>query len=318
MQNKEKRILLASPRGYCKGVERAIRLLEDAIDRESGTIHVRKEIVHNNALVEHFRSLGVVIVDEVDDVPEGGVVVFSAHGVAPSVRETAKLRNLAVIDATCPLVTKVHNEAIHLKDQSYTIILIGEAGHKEMIGVIGEAPENIRFIHSINDIDSLTGITCSRVAWLSQTTLNVDETEKIVERLKEKFPMIQGPPKSDICYATRNRQLAVRNIANECDLFIVIGSRTSSNTKRLAEVASESVTAKVVRIDEPEELVGMDFSLIHTIGVTSGVSVTNEQLMKTIAYLKEIGYACIEERVAANENNEDFYIEVGHGERFEG
>jgi len=302
----EKRILLASPRGFCMGVERAIKMLENATSQECGTIYARKDIVHNVALVEYFKSLGVVIVDEVDDVPEGCVVVFSAHGVAPPVRETAELRNLKVIDATCPLVTKVHNEAVRFKEQGYTIILIGEDGHKEMIGVIGEAPDNIRFIHGEKDIDSLTGIDDLRVAWLSQTTLNVDETLKIVERLREKYPLIQGPPKSDICYATRNRQMAVRNITNECDLFIVVGSKTSSNTKRLAEVASESKTTEVVRIDEPEELVGVDFSSIQTIGVSSGVSVTNEQLTRIIAHLQKIGYTNVEERVVINENNVAF------------
>jgi 4-hydroxy-3-methylbut-2-enyl diphosphate reductase len=299
----EKRILLASPRGFCMGVERAIKMLEDTISHESGTIYVRKEIVHNVALVEHFKALGVVIVDEVDDVPEGCIVVFSAHGVAPSVRENAKVRNLKVVDTTCPLVTKVHNEAIRFKEQGYTIILIGEAGHKEMIGVMGEAPDNIRFIQSEKDIDNLTGIDGSRVAWLSQTTLNVDETLKIVEKLRERYPLIQDPPKSDICYATRNRQLAVKNIANECDLFIVVGSKTSSNTKRLAEVASESETTKVIRIDEPEELIGVDFSSFQTVGVSSGVSVTNEQFMRVIVYLQKIGYTYVEERVAVNEND---------------
>lgn len=299
----EKRILLVSPRGFCMGVERAIKMLEDTISRESGTIYVRKEIVHNVALVEHFKSLGVVIVDEVDDVPEGGVVVFSAHGVAPSIRENAKARNLKVVDTTCPLVTKVHNEAIHFKERGYTIILIGVDGHKEVIGVMGEAPDNIRVIYSEKDVDNLTGIDGSRVAWLSQTTLNVDETMKIVERLREKYPLIQDPPKSDICYATRNRQLAVRNFANECDLFIVVGSATSSNTKRLAEVASESETTEVIQIDEPEDLICVNFSTIQTIGVSSGVSVTDKQLMRIIMYLKKMGYTHVEERVAVAENN---------------
>jgi 4-hydroxy-3-methylbut-2-enyl diphosphate reductase len=302
MRNVEKRLLLASPRGFCMGVERAIKMLEDTINRENGTIYVRKEIVHNDALVEHFKSLGVVIVDEVDDVPEGCVVVFSAHGVAPSVREKAKSRNLKVVDTTCPLVTKVHNEAIRFKEQDYTIILIGETGHKEMIGVIGEAPDNIRFINSEKDFDSLGGIDGTRVAWLSQTTLNVDDTQKIVEKLRGIFPLIQGPPKSDICYATRNRQLAVKNIASECNLFVVIGSPNSSNTKRLAEVATEAGANNVVQIDEPEELLNMDFSSIITIGVTCGVSVADEQWLRIIKYLKGLGYSNEEERIAVVEN----------------
>lgn len=286
----EKRYLLASKRGFCKGVESAIKMLEETIRQESGTIYVRKEIVHNEALVEHFKSLGVVIVDEVDDVPEGGVVVFSAHGVAPSVREAAKIRGLKVIDTTCPLVTKVHNEAIRFREQGYTIILIGVVGHKEVVGVTGEAPDNIHVVQSEKDVENLTGIDGSRVAWLSQTTLNVDETLKIVERLQKKYPFIQGPPRSDICAATKERQQAVRDIAKKCDLFIVVGSKTSSNTRRLAEVASESEKTKVVRIDEPDELIGVDFSSVQTIGITSGVSVAENQLMRVTTYIETMGY----------------------------
>jgi 4-hydroxy-3-methylbut-2-enyl diphosphate reductase len=284
------------------GVNQAIKMLEETISQESGTIYVRKEIVHNVALVEHFKSLGAVIVDEVDDVPEGCAVVFSAHGVSPSVREKANDRNLKVIDTTCPLVTKVHNEAIRFAEQGYAIILIGETGHKEVTGVMGEAPDNIRFIHDEKDIDGLAGINSSKVAWLSQTTLNVDETQKIVKHLREKFPLIQGPPKSDICYATRNRQLAVRNIASECDLFVIIGSKNSSNTKRLAEVARETDALEVMQIDEPEELDYLDFALLSTIGVTSGVSVENNQLERVVSYLRKKGYTHVEERVAVKEN----------------
>lgn len=286
----EKSYLLASRRGFCGGVERAIKMLEDTVRQESGTIYVRKEIVHNEALIERFKSLGVVVVDEVDEVPEGGLVVFSAHGVAPSVRETAGIRKLKVVDATCPLVTKVHNEAIRLRKLGYTIILIGIAGHKEVVGVMGEAPDNIYVVQSEKDVEHLTGIDGSRVAWLSQTTLNVDETLKIVERLQKKYPLIQGPPKSDICDATKERQQAVRDIAAKCDLFIVVGSKISSNTMRLAEVASESETTKVVRIDGPEELISVDFASVQTIGITSGVSVAEEQLMKVTAYVEQMGY----------------------------
>ena len=298
-----KRVLMASPRGFCYGVARANKMLEDTLIAEKAeTVYIRKEIVHNAALVEHFKSLGVIIVDEVDEVPEGCVVVFSAHGVAPSVREKAKARNLKVVDATCPLVTKVHNEAIRFKEQGCTIILIGETGHKEMIGVIGEAPDNIRFINGEKDFDSLSGIDGSRVAWLSQTTLNVDDTQKIVEKLREMFPLIQDPPKSDICYATKNRQLAVKNIANECDLFVVIGSKNSSNTKRLAEVAIESGANKVVQIDDPEDLISIDFSSVITIGVTCGVSVADEQWLRIIRYLRGLGYTNEEERIAVVED----------------
>jgi len=306
----EKRILLASPRGFCFGVNNAINILEDTIKQEKGTVYVRKEIVHNIVLVDHFKSLGVVFVDEVDEVPTGGVVVFSAHGVAPSVRKNAKARNLKVIDTTCPLVMKVHNEAIRFKEQGCTIILIGEIDHKEVIGIVGEAPENIQVIRSEMDVDNLTGIDSSRVAWLSQTTLNVDETKRIVERLREKYPLIKEPSQSDICYATRNRQLAVRNIANECDIFIVVGSKNSSNTNRLAEVASEAGAKKVVRLDKPEELDSVDFSLISTIGITSGVSVEKDQLESIIMYLGKIGYTYIEERVAVKEDNISHHLKL--------
>ena len=291
----QKRILKASPRGFCYGVNNAVNMLRDTLSRESGTVYVRKEIVHNTVLLERFRTLGAVFVDEIDEIPAGGVVVFSAHGVPPHVREQAKERNLRVVDATCPLVTKVHNEAIRLREQGYTIILIGEEDHKEVIGVFGEAPDNTHIIRSETDIDKLTGIDGARVAWLSQTTLNVDETQKTVECLRKKYPAIIGPPESDICYATKERQLAVKNIANECDLFIVAGSENSSNTNRLAEVALMAGASDVVRIDMPEELDGRDFSSVGTIGITSGVSVENDQLESIIAYLKEIGYTHIEE-----------------------
>lgn len=286
----EKRILMASPRGFCMGVTRAIKMLEDTLNKEGNTVYVRKEIVHNIALVEHFKAQGAVVVDEVDEVPEGSVVVFSAHGVAPIVWEKAKARNLRVIDTTCPLVKKVHEAAIYFKEQGYTIILIGEVNHKEVIGVMGEAPENIRFVNKKEDIDNLSGIDESRVVWLSQTTLNVDETKKIVEYLRGKFPLLKDPSDSCICYATRDHQRAVKGLANKCDLFVVVGSQTSSNTKRLVEVAFESGAKNAIRIDEPEELFDMDLSTVYTIGVTSGVSVTEEQLMRVVIYLNKLGY----------------------------
>jgi len=302
----EKRILLASPRGFCYGVKNAVNILEDLIKKENNTVYVRKEIVHNTVLIDHFKSLGVVFVEEVDEIPTGGIVVFSAHGVAPSVRENAKTRNLKVIDTTCPLVAKVHKEAIGFREQGCAIILIGEAGHKEVIGIVGEAPDNIQVIQSEKDIDNLNITDSSKVAWLSQTTLNVDETKKIIERLREKYPLIKEPPKSDICYATRNRQLAVRNIAKECDLFIVVGSKNSSNTNRLAEAASEAGAKKALRVDKPEELDCVDFNSVGTIGVTSGVSVEKKQLEDIILFLEKIGYIDKEERVAVEENNINF------------
>ncbi|MCI9609845.1 MAG: 4-hydroxy-3-methylbut-2-enyl diphosphate reductase [Oscillibacter sp.] len=299
----EKRILLASPRGFCMGVERAVRMLEEALRREQGTVYVRRELVHNAALMERFQSLGAVVVREVDQVPPGGTVVFSAHGVAPSVRERAGARGLRVVDTTCPLVEKVHREAARLREEGYTILLIGEPGHKEVEGVMGEAPERIRLIPSSGAPcpGCLDGIDGSRVAWLSQTTLHVDETARIVEGLRKRFPLIQGPPKSDICYATKNRQAAVKSIAGECGLFIVVGSKTSSNTRRLAEVAAEAGAGRAIRIDEPEELEDLNFSGVETVGVSSGVSAGEEQLDRVLSDLKKRGYARVEERIAVRE-----------------
>lgn len=297
----ENRILLASPRGFCMGVERAVRMLEETLRREEGAVYVRREIVHNNALMDRFKSMGAVVVREVDEVPEGGLVVFSAHGVAPSVRERARARRLRVVDTTCPLVEKVHKEAVRLREEGRDILLIGEPGHKEVEGVMGEAPENIRLIHREEDVAALEGIDGSRAAWLSQTTLNVDETARIVERLRERYPLIQGPPQSDICYATKNRQAAVKSIAGECGLFIVVGSVTSSNTRRLAEVAAEAGAASALRIDGPEELDGVDFSGVRTVGVSSGVSAAEEQLERVLDYLRKKGYAQVEERIVVRE-----------------
>ncbi len=285
------------------GVERAVRMLEEALRREQGTVYVRRELVHNAALMERFQSLGAVVVREVDQVPPGGTVVFSAHGVAPSVRERAGARGLRVVDTTCPLVEKVHREAARLREEGYTILLIGEPGHKEVEGVMGEAPERIRLIPSSGAPcpGCLDGIDGSRVAWLSQTTLHVDETARIVEGLRKRFPLIQGPPKSDICYATKNRQAAVKSIAGECGLFIVVGSKTSSNTRRLAEVAAEAGAGRAIRIDEPEELEDLNFSGVETVGVSSGVSAGEEQLDRVLSDLKKRGYARVEERIAVRE-----------------
>lgn len=298
----EKRILLASPRGFCFGVERAVRMLEDAIRREPGTVYVRQEIVHNTALVERFKALGAVVVDEVDQVPEGGVVVFSAHGVPPSVREQAARRRLRVVDTTCPMVDRVHREAVRLRERGYTIVLIGRAGHKEVLGIMGEAPEHIRFIQDESGVDGLCGIDGAHVAWLSQTTLNVDETMRIVRRLREKYPLLLDPPHACICRATRDRQLAVRSIAGACDLFVVVGSAASSNTQRLAEVALSAGAARAVRVDEPEELDGVDFSAVWTVGVSSGVSAADGQLARVLSYLKKLGFADVEERPAVSGN----------------
>jgi len=292
----EKRIIIkAFPRGFCSGVKRGIEILEDTIKREEGTVYVRREIVHNTLLVNHFKSLGAVFVEEIDEIQDGSVVVFSTHGVAPSVRKKAMEKNLKIIDATCPLVTKVHNEAIKFKNQGYTIVLIGIPDHPEVIGTAGEAPDNIIVIRDERDFYKLDGIDGSRIAWLSQTTLNADETKKTAERLREKFPLLHDPLQDSICYATKERQLAVRNIAGKCDLFITVGSKNSSNSQRLADVALESGAKQSILVDAPEELNDIDFSSANIIGISSGVSVTEDQLTGVITYLEKIGYNNSEE-----------------------
>jgi len=233
-------------------------------------------------------------VDEVDQVPEGSVVVFSAHGVSPTVRQRAEERRLRVIDTTCPLVEKTHREARRFRDEGFTILLIGQPGHPEVVGIMGEAPGQVRVIHSAGDVDALAGIDGSRVAWLSQTTMNVDETMRIAARLRERYPLIQSPPQGDICRATRDRQAAVGSIARECDLFIVVGSETSANTRELAAAAARYV--KAIRVDEPEELERVDFTPVTTVGVSSGASVTEEQLARTMDRLCRLGYTKVEER----------------------
>ena len=292
----EKRVLKASPRGFCFGVNRGIKMLEDTIRRENCTVYVYKEIVHNIDLVNRFKSKGVKFVDGIDEIPPGSLVVFSTHGIAPSVEEKAKSLSLRVIDTTCPLVTKVHKEALRFREEGCTVILIGDKNHEEVIGVAGEAPDNILIVWDEKDFDKLPEIDGSHIAWLSQTTLNCDDTKQTVDRLREKYPLLQDP-RSDICYATRNRQSAVKNIANECDLFIVVGSEKSSNTVRLTEVALTAGAAKVIRIDSAEELDNVDFSSVSTIGITSGVSVTNKLFNSITARLGETGYNQQEECV---------------------
>jgi len=296
-----KRLLLASPRGFCKGVERAIKILEQAIATENTIIYVFKEIVHNTMVVKHFESLGVVFVNEIDDIPFGSVVVLSAHGVAPSVRQKAKERELKVIDATCPLVTKVHNEAILYKEQGYTIFLIGHKNHDEVVGILGEAPDNIQVICHSSEIEKIKIENKSNISWLSQTTMNDEETQRLVNLLRLKYPTLQDPPSSDICYATKNRQLAVKNIAKDCDLFIIVGSENSSNANRLVEVALLSGAKQSMRIETPDDLDEIDFSLISTIGISSGASVPNEQLSSIINHLNNICEIHIEEINSATE-----------------
>src|SRR4051794_40847927 len=233
------KLLLATPRGYCAGVDRAVQTVERALELYGAPVYVRKEIVHNKHVVSQLRDRGAVFVDDEQDVPEGAVTVFSAHGVSPAVHANAGERNLQTIDATCPLVTKVHKEAIKFARDGYTIVLVGHAGHEEVEGTMGEAPEHIVLVETEADVDDLEVADPDRVAFLTQTTLSVDETDRIIRRLRERFPNITGPRTDDICYATTNRQLAVRQMARECDLVLVIGSRNSSNSNRLVEVARD-------------------------------------------------------------------------------
>src|SRR5215216_583618 len=248
------RLLLAAPRGYCAGVDRAVQTVERALDLYRAPIYVRKEIVHNKHVVEQLRARGAIFVDELDDsIPEGAVTVFSAHGVSPAVHADAAQRGLQTIDATCPLVTKVHREAVKFAGEGYTIVLIGHAGHEEVEGTTGEAPEHIVLVQSEDDVDALEVPDPDKVAYISQTTLSVDETRSIINALREKFPNITGPRTDDICYATTNRQAAVRQMAAECDLVLVIGSRNSSNSQRLVDVAR--VYGISSGASAPEELV---------------------------------------------------------------
>ncbi len=285
-----KRLLVASSMGFCGGVERAVKILEDALRTEGGTVYVRKEIVHNTAVIKRFKKMGAVFVNDLSEVPDGGTVVFAAHGVSRAVREEAKKKRLKVIDATCPLVEKVHSEAAGLKARGFNIILIGDERHDEIIGIMGEAPDKIRVIENSEKAADALAEIAPPIAWLSQTTLNIEITMKTVERLRVKFPGITDPPRSDICYATRDRQAAVKKIAGECDLFVVAGSSTSANTNRLVDIALSSGARAAVRIDTPKELSGVDFSAVDTVGFSAGVSAAGEEIRSIIGHLEALGY----------------------------
>ncbi len=269
--NTVEKILLAAPRGYCAGVDRAVQTVERALELHGPPVYVRKEIVHNKHVVEQLRARGAIFVEEETEIPEGAVTVFSAHGVAPSVRANARARALQTIDATCPLVTKVHVEARRFAEQGYTVVLVGHAGHEEVEGTMGEAPEQIVLVQNERDVDALEVGDPERVAFITQTTLSVDETAAIVGRLRERFPSIAGPRTEDICYATTNRQAAVKQMAGECDLVLVIGSRNSSNSVRLVEVARECGTEAHL-IDNRQEVREEWLEGKRVVGVSSGAS----------------------------------------------
>jgi 4-hydroxy-3-methylbut-2-enyl diphosphate reductase len=282
------KLLLAAPRGYCAGVDRAVQTVERALDLYGAPVYVRKEIVHNKHVVEQLRERGAVFVDQETEVPEGETVVFSAHGVAPSVHRNAETRALRTIDATCPLVTKVHVEARKFAEQGYTIVLVGHAGHEEVEGTMGEAPESIVLIETEADVDALEVADPDRVAYISQTTLSVDETNAIIARLRERFPNIIGPRTDDICYATTNRQAAVRQMARECDLVLVIGSANSSNSNRLVEVARDH-GADSYLIDNEAGVREEWLEGKRVVGITSGASAPEELVQRLVDFFRARG-----------------------------
>jgi 4-hydroxy-3-methylbut-2-en-1-yl diphosphate reductase len=287
------KLLLAAPRGYCAGVDRAVQTVERALELYGAPVYVRKEIVHNKHVVEQLRDRGAVFVDSETEVPEGATVVFSAHGVAPGVHANARRQRLQTIDATCPLVTKVHVEAKKFAAEGYTIVLIGHAGHEEVEGTMGEAPENIVLIENERDVDELEVRDPRKVAYISQTTLSVDETRAVINRLRERFPEIIGPRTDDICYATTNRQAAVKQLARQCDLVLVIGSRNSSNSNRLVEVAREHGADSHLIDNEtqvrPEWLVDK-----RVVGITSGASAPDELVDRLVQFFRERGTTDVE------------------------
>jgi 4-hydroxy-3-methylbut-2-enyl diphosphate reductase len=302
MTEPTRRVLLAAPRGYCAGVDRAVQTVERALELHGAPVYVRKEIVHNKHVVATLRERGAIFVDETEEVPEGAVVVFSAHGVAPVVHAEAAARALHTIDATCPLVTKVHKEAIRFAKDDYDILLIGHEGHEEVVGTSGEAPDHIHLVDGPDDVANVTVRDPAKVAWLSQTTLSVDETLSTVAALRKRFPLLQDPPSEDICYATQNRQEAVKALAADADLVIVVGSRNSSNSVRLVEVALEYGARAAHLVDRAAEVDEAWLDGVHTVGVTSGASVPEILVTDLLAHLAARGFDRVEVVSAAEEN----------------
>ena len=283
-----RRVLLASPRGYCAGVDRAVQAVEQALELHGPPVYVRKEIVHNKHVVADLRQRGAIFVDQETEVPEGEVVVFSAHGVAPTVHANARARRLRTIDATCPLVTKVHVEARRFAEQGYTIVLVGHEGHEEVEGTTGEAPDRVVLVQTVDDVDRLEVQDPGKVAYITQTTLSVDETAAIIARLRERFPAIVGPKSDDICYATTNRQIAVKELARECDLVLVIGSVNSSNSNRLVEVARELGAASHL-IDNASQVRDEWLDSVEAVGITSGASAPESLVEELVEAFRERG-----------------------------
>ncbi|MGI4896442.1 MAG: 4-hydroxy-3-methylbut-2-enyl diphosphate reductase [Janthinobacterium lividum] len=297
-----KRVLLAAPRGYCAGVDRAVIAVEKALELYGAPVYVRKEIVHNKHVVRTLEERGAIFVHETDEVPTGEHLVFSAHGVSPAVRAAADARSLKTIDATCPLVTKVHREAVRFASQDAEILLIGHTGHEEVEGTAGEAPEHITVVDNPAIADTVQVKDPDNLVWLSQTTLSVDETMKTVRRLRERFPNLQDPPSDDICYATQNRQVAVKKIAPEAELVIVVGSANSSNSVRLVEVALDAGANASHRVDGAYEIDESWLEGVTTVGVTSGASVPEILVRDVVRYLAERGFATVEEVTTAQED----------------
>ena len=297
-----KRVLLARPRGYCAGVERAVQTVERALEHYGAPVYVRKQIVHNLHVVRGLEAKGAIFVEENAEVPEGSIVVFSAHGVAPEVHEQARERNLRAIDATCPLVTKVHNEAIRYAAEDYDIVLIGHEGHEEVVGTTGEAPEHIRLVDGPHDVQNVEVRDPERVVWLSQTTLSVDETLETVAALKTKFPLLQSPPKDDICYATQNRQAAVKAIAEQSDLLLVVGSANSSNSVRMVEVGLVAGARTAFLVENSAAIDEAWLDGVTTVGLSSGASVPDVLVAEVLDWLAERGFGDVQEVATVEES----------------
>lgn len=297
-----KRVLLAEPRGYCAGVDRAVETVEKALAVHGAPLYVRKEIVHNKHVVETFTDQGVIFVDETDEVPHGANLVFSAHGVSPAVRESARKLELHTFDATCPLVTKVHTEVKRFAREGYQILLVGHEGHEEVEGTAGEAPDVVTLVDGPDSVDGLeVPVDTEKLIWLSQTTLSVDETMETVRRLREKYPTLQDPPSDDICYATQNRQGAVKAMAPQCDLVIVVGSRNSSNSVRLVEVALQAGARDAHLVDYAKEIDTAWLEGVTTVGVTSGASVPEVLVRGVVDLLADHGFADVDSVRTAQE-----------------
>ena len=289
------RVLLAKPRGYCAGVDRAVQTVEHALDHYGAPVYVRKQIVHNLHVVKSLEARGAIFVEENDEVPEGSIVVFSAHGVAPEVHEQAAARGLKAIDATCPLVTKVHHEVRRFANEDYDILLIGHEGHEEVVGTSGEAPDHITIVDGPASVSSVTVRDPEKVVWLSQTTLSVDETLETVDALRTKFPMLQSPPSDDICYATQNRQAAVKTIAPQVELFLVVGSANSSNSVRMVEVALAAGASDAHLVENADAIDEAWLEGVDSVGLSSGASVPEILVHEVTSWLAELGYGDLQE-----------------------